>query len=345
MNMKKIIQPATAFFAGLIVICILIFFTAEQPLYAINIFFTKPFTSIWHFSSLLDKTSLLLFSAIGAAFAFKTGNFNLGGEGQIYFAGFLTAVLLKNQNSIPPFLYFIFVMLTVAVCTGFLGFISGILKAKFSIDELLTSFLISAAVIPAINYLITIPMRDVSGNLLATAPIAEVFILHKFFIPLGLNFSFVASVFSVFVFAFFFAKTKSGYRLSISGRAKEFSTFAGFSKNAPAIAGMSISAIMHSFSGFFAITGSYGLCHLNFSSGMGWSALVIALIARQNMKSLIPSAFLYAWIQTASDAGVMSGLIKFNASVFLQASIFLFITANFITEKHPYKKLHRSKNE
>lgn len=329
-NIKKIIQPMISFFAGIAVISVFIFFTSDDFLQSLKYFFLKPFISFWYFSLMIDKTVLLLFSAAGAAFAFKTGNFNLGGEGQIYFAGFLTAVLLKNENALPPFIYFFIVMFIVAVSTGIMGFISGILKTSFAVDELLSSFLISSAIIPAINYLITSPMRDTSGNLLATAPVSKVFLLSKFFPPVNFNAAFFAAIILILVTALFFDKTKSGYRLIISGTAKEFAEFAGFSKKAPPIIGMTVSAVLHSFSGFFAITGSYGLCHLNFSAGMGWSALVASLIAGRNVLALIPAVFLYAWIQTASDAAVMSGNIKFNVSIFLQAAVFLFISANLI---------------
>lgn len=345
MNIKKFIQPALSFFAGMITICIFILLTSPKPFSALNVFFTKPFTSVWYFSLLLEKASLLLFSSIGAAFAFKTGNFNLGGEGQIYFAGFLTAVLLRTENVFPASIYFFVVLIIVMLSTGLLGFVSGILKSKFEIDELLTSFLISAMVIPAVNYLIAIPMRDISGSLLATAPISDFFLLNKLFAPFNFNVSFFWAIVLSFAFVFFFSRTKSGYRFSVSGIAKEFSVFAGFSKTAPSIIGMTVSAVMHSLSGFFAITGTWGLCHLNFSAGMGWSAIVVALIARQNMIALIPVSFLYAWIQSASDAAVMSGKIKINVSIFFQAAVFLFISANFISSKGLLKKLKMNRGK
>ena len=64
---------------------------------------------------------------------------------------------------------------------------------------------------------------------------------------------------------------------------------------------------------------------------MGWAALAIALIAKNSFFAIIPAAFLYSWIQSASDAAVMSGSLVFDTAVFLQAVVFLFISANLLS--------------
>lgn len=329
--MKKygFLSSGLAFLLGTIVIIGFIALGSQDPRNALSQFFLKPFSSFWHFGNMLNKTSLLLFASLGSLFAFKCGCFNLGGEGQIYFAGLLTGILLQNTWTEPVF-QLVITGLIVFFASGLIGFISGFFKIKFNADELLTSFLISAAILPAVNYLIGNPLRDTSGNLLALPPIADEFQLKSFLPPSSLNISFIFSLIAVLFFIVFFAKTKWGYRLRLSGTAPEFSRFAGFSIYAPPLAGMGISAGLHGLTGFFAITGTWYICHLSFSSGMGWAALAIALIAKNSFFAIIPAAFLYSWIQSASDAAVMSGSLVFDTAVFLQAVVFLFISANFL---------------
>lgn len=337
--MKKVRLPASApaFFLGIFVIIILIAVAAKNPAEALREFFITPFSSVWYFGNMLNKASLFLLASCGALFAFKCGSFNLGGEGQIYFAGFLTSLLLQEVWSCGPFVQFTVSLFTVFILTALIGFISGILKNKFNANELLTSFLISSAVVPVLNYLISGPFRDTDGNLLAMPSIKDEFKLTLFFPPSTLNASFIFAIIIAVFFILFFSKTKYGYRLNISGKAPEFAKFAGFSAKVPSLAGMSVSSGMHGLTGFFAITGTWHFCHLEFSSGIGWAALAIALIAKQNFFAIIPSALLYSLIQSASDTAVMSGSLFFDTAVFLQAAVFFFISANFFNLKL-YKK-------
>ncbi len=329
--MKKIkfTHSISALTLGIAVIIILILASAKNPAEALLEFFVKPFSSLWYFGNMLNKTGLFLIAACGALFAFKCGCFNLGGEGQIYFAGFLTSLFLQHRWNANCYLQFLLVMFFVFILTSILGIISGVLKNKFNADELLTSFLISSAIVPVLNYLISSPMRTTDGNLLAMPEISEEFKLYLFIPPSSLNSSFIFAIIIAVLLIFFFVKTKWGYRLKVSGKAKEFAKFSGFSVSAPSIAGMGISAGLHGLTGFFAITGTFYFCHLGFPSGMGWAALAIALIAKQNFYAVIPAAFLYSWIQSASDAAVMSGALIFDTAIFLQAAVFFFISANF----------------
>lgn len=325
--MKKIAGSAAAFFAGVAVIIIFIMAGSDSPLKSLFEFFIKPFSSVWYFGNMLNKTGLLLFAAMGSLFALKCGCFNLGGEGQIYAAGFLTSLFLQKTWGVYAPFQFIAAMIFVVCISAVFGSFLGFLKLQFNADILLTSFLTSAGLIPLVDYMITGPFRDGTGNLLAMPPIMACFHLRYLMPPSFLNASFFIALLMAVWFILFFAKTKWGYRLSISGKAAEFSKFAGFSAAAPELAGMAVSAGMHGLSGFFAVSGAWHVCHFGFSSGMGWAALVTALIAKQNFAALIPAAFLYAWVQSASDAAVMSGSLGFDTAVFLQAAVFLFISA------------------
>lgn len=335
-NFFSLITPLCV---GIIVIIFLIILSTENNgnarLDALFDFFVKPFSSAWYFGNMLNKMGLFLIAASGSLFALKCGCFNLGGEGQIYFGGFLTSVLLQTHWNCSAYFQFIIALCIVFIFSFILGAISGILKNKFNTEELLTSFLISGAIIPVINYLISSPLRENSGNLLAMPSIHEDFKLKLFLQPSSLNASFFFSLFAVVIFILFFTKTKYGYQLGLSGKAREFAKFAGFSPSAPSVVGMGLSSGLHGLAGFFAITGTWYICHVGFSGGMGWAALAIALMARQNFSLIIPSALLYSWIQSASDVAVMSGTLVFDTAIFLQVAIFFFISANvFLLKPH-----------
>lgn len=330
--MRKIVIPLVAFFSGILVISLVLLFSSETPSISLAAFFTRPFSSWWNAGNLLNKAGLLMLAASGAAFALKSGTFNLGGEAQIYAPALLTAVFLSNPaiqtagKSAQGWFFvltFILALLTGAVIAG----IPGILRAKFRINELLTSFLLSAAIVPLIDYLISGPLRDSKKNLLATRAIGEVFRLTPFLRPALLNISFLIAIICTLLAWLFITKTRAGYKLTISGTAPEFARFIGFPVPATAGTGMFISGALHGLTGFFSVTGTWYLCHNGGTAGMGWSALAIALIARGNLLAVIPSALLYAWLETASETAVLATRFSFDSTSLIQGVIFLVVSA------------------
>lgn len=299
-------------------------------------FISLPFSSIWYTGNLLNKMSLFLIASSGSVFALKSGSFNLGGEVQLYAPALLSAVLLSSPfalsltpYSLTSFLFFSSVLLAACLLGALLSGFSGFLHARYGTSELLTSFLLSQALLPVLDYLISGPLRDKGKNLLATKPIAHNFRLPSFLPPSLFNITGLFALVICIVLFLFFLKTGYGYRLGITGKAPEFARFTGFPVKRMNFIGMAVSGALHGLTGFFAITGTWFMCHQGITSGMGWSALAIALIARQNFLLLIPASFIYAWIESASNIAVLSSNINFDSTAIIQGLIFLFVSAQF----------------
>lgn len=77
---------------------------------------------------------------------------------------------------------------------------------------------------------------------------------------------------------------------------------------------------------------------------MGWSALAIALIARGNLLAVIPSALLYAWLETASETAVLATRFSFDSTSLIQGVIFLVVSARGL-KKFGFCKFREKKPE
>lgn len=318
---------------ALLLACVLIISCSQMPLDSLIAFFTINLTSKWYVGNMLDKMALLIFASIGACFAFKIGLFNLGGEGQVYLAAFLTSILLEKTYVLCSLPYFILSLLIVLASLLLLGMMLGTLKALYNIDELISSFLLSSLLSPILNFLILEKMKNSTSNLLATNKIKDEFFMQSLLYPSTLNASFFIAILLVILTHLFFVKTKMGYHFRMCGGAKEFAKFAGFNNKAIIIFGMGLSTMFHGLTGFFAIVGTYGLCHINFSHNLGWDAIAISLIARKNIIYLLPASLFYAYIESSSETLVAKGMIPFDISIFFSALVFLFISANFLINK------------
>jgi len=320
-----------ALLAAVLLSTILIALTADNPGDALKSFFITPWTSLYFLGNMLDRSGLLIVTGLGIALAFKGGTFNLGGEGQVY-AGGLAAVfvLLHAPESLAPAVTILVALAASLAAGGILGAVSGILKSRFGVDELISSFLISSTVAPVADYLISGPLRDPTSNLLATARIPARLLLPRLMEPSSLNVSLLGAVLVALFFAFFMVSTVTGYRIRLAGSNPIFARFAGFSPSSYWMPVMGVSGALHGLAGFFAVAGTYGLCHRGFSGGIGWNGIAVALIARNNPLALIPSAVAFAWLETGASAALLSSGLSIETGTFIQAVVFLLVTARFV---------------
>jgi simple sugar transport system permease protein len=188
---------------------------------------------------MLNTAVLLIPASIGAACTLRTGSFNLGGEAQLYAPALITALILSRApdtvSAIPFFLAALCAALTVG---AILAAIPGLLRIRFHASELLTSFLLSAALLPLLDYLVAGPLRDPGKNLLATSTIPESVRIPPLVSPSFFNGSAVPVLLLAVLWALILVRTRTGYRMSMTGTAPEFAAFTGISTKRITVLGM-----------------------------------------------------------------------------------------------------------
>ena len=326
---KNGFRPQYALLAGFAAAAVLILFMAKNPWNTLLSFFTAPVSSSYFMGNWFNTATLLLTAAIGAYASITAGSINLGGEGQVYAGGFVAALFLGALPEMPaaaavPVLIFAAVLSAAAgtVMTA----VPTVLKTRKNIEVLLSSFLLSGAVIPCIDSAITNVFRAKEGNLLATPFLKECFRLPQLLKPSSLNVSVFVVLAVSFVLLYLLLKTKKGRVFRICGAAPSFSKLSGFSVKANFMSGMFISGAFHGLCGFFAVAGTHYTCHSGFYSGFGWNALTAALIAGKNPVMLIPSVLVLSFIYTGCEKTVLTGSMNPDMTFIIQAVILLFVT-------------------
>jgi len=326
---SQVFGAAATVLSALFLTVILIFFNSKNPGKILGIFFLGPWSSPWFLGNTLDGIALLLTASLGAAFAFRGGTFNLGGEGQIYLGGLAASMVLlsfKYPGPLPAPLLLVLAAMTAMLVGGLMGGLSGVLKKQLGMNELITSFLFSSALIPLADYLIKGPWRDGTGNLLALPAFPEKLLLSRMLPPSNLSVSFLYAIILIAAGHVFINHTLQGYQFRISGANPGLARFGGIKSEKAWIPAMALSGSLSALAGFFAVAGSYGRCHAGFSGGLGWSAIAVALIARNRPLALIPAALVYGWLKSGSDSALLASGLNLETTSFIQAAILLFAT-------------------
>ncbi|MFW5690084.1 MAG: ABC transporter permease, partial [Spirochaetota bacterium] len=306
---------------------------SARPGAAIRAFFVEPITNRYYFGNMLSFMGYLLVATLGIVVAFRGGLYNLGGEGQLFvgaLAGTLAGVALPN---LPGVLGTLAVLLVASATGAALAAFSGLLRRLWRTPELITSYLLSAALIPVAEYLITGPANDPERNLLATRSIPEGYWLAQLLRPSELSLAFPLALLGALLIYLAMFYTVRGYELRLFGLNEEFATYAGISPTTYSVGGMGASGALHGLAGGLMVVGTYHAAISGFSGGIGWNAIAVALVGQLHPLGAILAALVFAYLDAGAKASMLHTEFTFELGTIIQAVILMLVTASFVIRR------------
>lgn len=298
------------------------------------LFFAGPFASRYAFGNMLASAGPLLIAGLGVSFAFASRNFNLGGEGQLYSGGLAaTAVCLAlgaptgGAGFLPPFAVQGLAIIAAAASGALLAGASGWMKRAAGVDELISSFLVSASVVLFVDALIAGVFQDPASNFITTLPIGAEFRFARLLPPSTLGTGAFLALALAALSAFAMRKTLFGFELRMTGANAEFARYCGVDTGRYSVLPMGLSGALHGVAGAAIILGSQYKAMRGFSGGAGWSAITVALIARNNPLAAIPAALFVAWLDAGAKAVMVGSDMSYEIIAVVQAVVLFLVTA------------------
>lgn len=329
------------FYVALITIflsVILCFVLSKTPIKTLQAFFFGPFKNVYYFGNMINSAVPLIFGGLAISIAMSAGNFNLGGEGQIYVGAFTTtiiAIALENFGIFGG----IVALIGGCLVSGFVAGISGVLKAKWDTNELITTFLLSNSLVLIVNYFITGPFLDAKANLQSTKEIPSSMQLNRILPPSQLsNALFISIIVTIFIY-FLLRKTRIGYEFKVCGTNSHFAIYGGINVERNIILSMVISGALYGLGGGLAIFGTYHSCIKEFHTGIGWNSIAVALIAGFHPIAVIPGALFFSWISSGARIAMQQSDVTLELAAIIQAIVFLLITCDIFFKNKKERKL------
>ena len=314
--------------AALATVLVVILVTADDPARTLRTFLLGPWSNRYALGNLLSRAGMLALTGAGVVIAFRAGVFNLGGEGQVYLAAVVSTVVLL-AGGVPTSLG----VLAGASAAALLGGVSGWLRHRTGADELITSFLLSAAITPVLDYLLVGPLRDQSGSLLATPEIPASTRLAMLLPPSSLSSGALWAVVVLAVLWVVLHRTLFGYELRIVGYNRRLARYAGMSVGLYTVVPMALSGFLHGLAGAVLVVGVHHRSILQFSGGLGWNGIAVALIARNRPELILPAAIFFAFLEAGARAAVLQNQTTWELGSIVQAVVFLFVTADVLARR------------
>lgn len=314
MKRNRFLYTVLAIILGILIGSIILLVSGTNPIEAYKVIFFGAFGKPKYISWTIVKAVPLILTGLSVAFAFNTGLFNIGAEGQ-YIVGSIGALVVGLLVDLPPVLHGLVALLAGALCGYIWGAIVGILKAKFEVNEVISSIMMNWIGFYLSNYLLSFPiLRNIeSDNSYSIKNTASIKILgawktseagravlanNKFLRDIlnpPVNFGIIIAIIAALVIWYILKKTTLGYELRAVGFNQKAAEYGGISINKSIVTSMGIAGILAGLAGAITVLGVSGnIGIMAGQEGYGFDGMAVALIAGNNPLGTIPAALLYA---------------------------------------------------
>lgn len=305
---------------------IAIVLTSSSPLNSMYVFITGPFSSIYWIGTTLNRAIPLIFVGLGITIAFKARVFNIGAQGQFYI-GALAGTLAGIFLGLPPVLHVLAVIVTSMLAGAAYAFLPGFFKSQWGTNEIVTTLMFNFIAIHLISYLLANQLQDPQANYNVSPGVRSSAKLPEILSPSPLHAGILIAVLSTLIVYVFLDTSVFGYKLRLSGLNPDFSRYGGINRSFVIIAAITLSGALAGLGGGIRIIGVQGKLTESFLPMVGYDAINISLIARNNPLGIVPAALFFAFLGVGGEvAGLFTDVSPHLVNI-IKAGIFYLVTA------------------
>ncbi len=287
-----------------------------------------PFSSTSKFLSVIKVWLPLMLVLASVLFAFQAGFWNIGVEGQIVMGAISATYLIRllQTSTIAPVLVIITALIFGAIGGGLWAFISALLKTESGLHEIISGIGLNVFAFALSNWLVIGPWRRLgSGSLGGTDMINQVFWLPEIG---SLPISYLVLILVLIIYfgiSFLLRRTRFGLHLAafhLNPNAKYIN--ASFTSQRVWRTFL-YAGLLSGLTGAMLVLATYHRLIPSITSGMGYTALLIALMVYQQPIWAVGVAFIFSMANINSSQLAMQYQLPSSIVGVFQAGWVLFM--------------------
>jgi len=346
-----VVTPLGAFLAALLVGAAMLALLGVSPVEAYAAMFDGAFGSSNAAADTLVKATPLLLVGVGICIAFRGGMLNIGGEGQLIAGALAATAAILAFPTLPSV-----VMIPLGLSLGFLagaawGALPGLLKARLQVNEILTTIMMNAIAVQALNYLLRGPMMDpqqvVEGSFIPqTARFAVAADLPRL-VPTRLHAGFLVALLVAILTWVLLWRTTVGFRIRAVGLNPFASRRAGIRVGRYGVMAMILSGALAGLAGAVQVM---GVNHRMFTDGSsagftgsaGFNGIVAALFGQLHPVGTIPAAIFFGGLIVGANAMQRAVQIPSAMITALNGLLVVFVVSSDIWRRRMLQRQQRA---
>ena len=338
-RMMTAVTPVIAVILTMIVGGIMFALLGKPPFEAIRIIFWDPLFDP-NFASysrpqLLVKAGPLILIAIGLSLGFRAGIWNIGAEGQYIMGAIFGAGVGLAFYPIESWVIFPLMVLAGGFGGWLWAMIPAVLKTRFNTNEILVSLMlvyVAEAILASVSQGL---LKNPDGmgfpgsrNLQQYPSAANTEVLANSGMHWG-----VVSAFIVVIFAYILlTRHISGFHIRLTGEAPRAARFAGVKPARVIILCLGISGMLAGLAGLFEVSGPAGQITIDFNTGYGFTAIIVAFLGRLHPVGILLAGLLMALTYIGGElAQLMLGLPGASIQLFQGMLLFFLLATDVFT--------------
>ncbi|MBI4822209.1 MAG: ABC transporter permease [Deltaproteobacteria bacterium] len=329
-NRRTLFEVAVAAAAVLLAFLVgglVIAFQGHSPIEVYGVFFDEALLEPLGLGQVLFKTTTLTFTGLAAAFSFRAGLFNIGGEGQLYLGAFACALVGVGLPTSTPSA----VAVPLCVAAAFLGgalaaFVPAVLKAAKGTHEVITTMMMSFILLALVNYgleKVRVPETVRTPEVIAASRLAHLSALESSLRGSDGNFTIFLSMAAALLVWLVFAWSPLGYDLRAVGYSPKAAEYGGVEVGKLSVVALLVAGGLAGLGGVNFVLGSPGYFEQNFAPYQGYLGIAVALLARNHPVAIVPAAFLFSLLAEGGQA--IQPYVPKELGEILQAVVILFV--------------------
>ncbi|MBD2454007.1 ABC transporter permease [Nostoc sp. FACHB-87] len=331
-SLLPILSPLIAITSALMVGAILIIFAGANPITAYTALFQESLANYFGFGNTLTKMTPLLFTSLGVLVALKAGQFNIGGEGQIYLGALGSALIGLYVQGLPAIIH-----IPLALCAGFVfgavwGWIPGYLKAVRGVNEVITTLLLNYIAVNLVSYLVQNPLKAPAAPSPYSPLIAKSaqlpIILPGSLAHAGIILALIAAI----ILWVLLGRSPLGYQITAVGLNPIAARYAGMSVERTIMLVMALAGGLAGLAGATEVMGLKYRLFEQVSPGYGFDAIAIAFLSRGNIGGVVLTSLFFAALRSGANVMQRSAGVPVTVVYAIQGLTVLFVAISLAVE-------------
>jgi simple sugar transport system permease protein len=320
--------PVLTIFLALFAGSFILLSVGINPVTAYLTMLVQPLTTFYGITQILLKLVPILMAGLAVYLPLRAGIWNIGAGGQIFVGG-ITATVIALSVDAPALVIIPLMMIGAAVVGGLWGFVPGYLKAKWGVDEIIVSLMLTFIGSQINDYMVRGPLQG-DQNFPASAVLPDPAMLPS--IPgTGIHAGLLFPVLAAVGIYYLVQRSKFGVEMALIASNPEAAEQAGISKMKIYVTVFVLAGAIAGIAGMAIISGTQQRLRPGFELGYGYTGIPIALLGKNGVSRVVLAAVTFSLIFVGGSFLTTSLGVPAPFTDILEALIILFlITAEFV---------------
>lgn len=297
----KPLIPILALLGTFILTSGLIILANANPFDAYYYFLISPLENQTSLLEVLVKSTPLMITGVAITYAFATGYYNIGAEGQLYAGAIAATGIGMAMNGVPAI-----IALPLMIVGGFAAgmawaLIPALLKVKMAVDEVVTTLLMNSIMAYIVSAILNGPWRDPNSGWPQSQEIAPSAVFFKLIPRSRLNFGFIVAIILILILWIVMTRTSFGLKMRAIGLGKPAAKFAGIKVERTIFIAALISGGIAGIAGVAEVAGIHFHLIGEISPGYGYTGIIIATLGSLNAFGVAGAALFFGLVETGAQ--------------------------------------------